>query len=131
MNILLIGLGGACGAITRYLLTMALSPLGQSFPKGTLIWGTLLVNALGCFLAGIAMSLKMKHPEMNPLWLNGIMFGFLGALTTFSTFTSDNFKLFAENQNGLLFTNIAMNLVTCFSLLAVGYYFTNYLIQKS
>lgn len=131
MNILLIGLGGALGAITRYLLSMALSPFGQSLSKGTLVWGTLLVNGLGCLLVGVMMTIRMKNPDINPAWLNGIVFGFLGALTTFSTFTSDNFKLFDENQIGLLFTNIAVNLVVCFALLAVGYYLSNYLIQKN
>ena len=83
LEVLVISLGGACGAISRYyvtVLTGAWSSLGIAF-------GTLIVNVVGCFLIGVMIG--SSHGQKNE-WLKvGFGVGFLGSLTTFSTFSAE------------------------------------------
>lgn len=108
-----VALGGALGAMGRFGLTTWLFPvLGTRFPLGTLV-----ANVLGCFLVGVAFVLivdkGMLPPEYRPL----VITGFLGALTTFSTFSLDALLLW---QNGAPAVAVIYSLVTLLScLLAV------------
>lgn len=83
-NILLVMAGGSLGALSRYAMgLLALRMFGSRFP-----WGTLLVNLAGCFLIGLAFALAerghglMQHPAQRLFFITG----YLGALTTFSTY---------------------------------------------
>ncbi len=79
---LTIGLFGACGALLRYAVCDFASHWSNRFP-----WGTFLVNVTGCFLLGaLAYAARVEHPAMSPFWRTALAMGFLGALTTFSTF---------------------------------------------
>lgn len=93
-HLLLIALGGALGAVGRYLVVAWVgSRLGIQFP-----WGTMTVNVLGSLLLGILFVLVVErldsHAEMKSL----IMVGFLGAFTTFSTFALESWHLLAGRQ---------------------------------
>jgi CrcB protein len=82
-KLLLVMVGGSLGAASRYGISlMAANLWGTRFP-----WGTLTVNLAGCFLIGLLFGLsdrvRMLTPEMRLLLITG----FLGALTTFSTFS--------------------------------------------
>jgi fluoride exporter len=82
MKILLVMLGGSMGALSRYSVSLlAASLFGTRFP-----WGTLMVNLSGCFLIGLAFSLAEHSSFMNPSVRLFFVTGYLGALTTFSTF---------------------------------------------
>ncbi len=129
MNFLAIALGGATGSIVRYLLTVLLLPVLPAVSKGTYFWGTLLVNGLGCGLAGVMLSLKVKYEISDPLW-NGISFGVLGGLTTFSTFTADTFKLFLQGEVGAGLMNVGLNLFICFAFIVLGYFLTQFFLSK-
>jgi CrcB protein len=82
-KILLVMAGGSFGALSRYAVSLwAAKLLGTRFP-----WGTLTVNLAGCFLIGLAFALAERGLSiMNPSMRLFFMTGFLGALTTFSTF---------------------------------------------
>ena len=82
--------GGAAGAFLRFWLSARVAArFGTRFP-----YGTLLVNMLGCFIMGVlAGLLTLKLIPAQP-WHDFIGEGLLGALTTFSTFSMDSFKLF-------------------------------------
>ncbi|MFT7261900.1 MAG: CrcB protein [Glaciecola sp.] len=104
-----IALGGATGACLRYFLSqLMLQWFGKGFP-----FGTLLVNVVGSFLLGFLYSL-LEHGQLEAaLWRTTIGIGFLGALTTFSTFSVDTLLLF---QQGLWFKaalNVSLNILCC------------------
>lgn len=106
---LFIALGGATGACLRYFLSQLMFQwFGKGFP-----FGTLLVNIVGSFLLGFLYSL-LEHGQLEAaLWRTTIGMGFLGALTTFSTFSVDTLMLF---QQGLLFKaalNVTLNILCC------------------
>jgi len=91
-QLLLIGLFGAAGAVCRYGISLGVNRLaGESFPAGTF-----LVNIVGCFLLGLLAGLATARPEQShalpPSLRDAIAIGFLGALTTFSTFSLDAIK---------------------------------------
>jgi CrcB protein len=104
-----IALGGATGACLRYFLSqLMLQWFGKGFP-----FGTLLVNIVGSFFLGFLYSL-LEHGQLEAaLWRTTIGIGFLGALTTFSTFSVDTLMLF---QQGLWFKaalNVTLNILCC------------------
>ena len=105
-ELLCVGLGGALGAIARYLATgVAHRLLGLRFP-----WGTLAVNVVGCLGIGIVMSLltdrKLLRPELQLFLVTGI----LGGLTTFSTFGYETVALIRDGELRLALWNISVSL---------------------
>ena len=119
-NILLVGIGGALGSITRYLGQKYLTQLyPHAFPIGTFI-----VNILGCFLIGILYGLANKHEYFTATFRLLLMTGFCGGFTTFSAFTLEGMQLLNE-QRFLVFT-LYFALSVLFGLMATfaGSWFT-------
>lgn len=82
---ILVGLGGAVGSMLRFLLHRTSMMLwGPAYP-----WGTFLANLGGCFVMGLAAALIMARLGGDPIFRHLVMIGFLGGLTTFSTFAFD------------------------------------------
>lgn len=98
-NILLVGLGGAFGSISRYLGQKYLS---QLYPNAFPI-GTFFVNVLGCFLIGLFFGLAGRYEYFTPALRLLVMTGFCGGFTTFSAFTLEGMQLLNE-QRFLIFT---------------------------
>lgn len=88
--LLFIALGGASGAVSRYLLANWIHSLWEGkFPVGTLV-----VNVLGSFVIGILYVLIVERQLVHADWRGVLMVGFLGAFTTFSTFSLETIALF-------------------------------------
>lgn len=82
--VLAISIGASFGAVSRWLLALWLN---TTFPA--LQYGTLVANLAGGYLIGIAMAVFAQHPHLSPEWRLLIVTGFLGGLTTFSTFSAE------------------------------------------
>jgi CrcB protein len=104
-----IALGGATGACLRYFLSqLMLQWFGKGFP-----FGTLLVNVVGSFFLGFLYSL-LEHGQLEAaLWRTTIGIGFLGALTTFSTFSVDTLMLFQQGLWLKAALNVTLNILCC------------------
>jgi len=120
-NLLIIGIGGFGGAISRYLIFMIDRHLYHQyhFPLGTLF-----VNLLGSLLIGIALGISIKYAVFNRGSFGHYLFvtGFLGAFTTFSTFSQDNFMLLMDKQYWLFIVNILLNVIAGIILTMSGYF---------
>ena len=94
MLIFLLTLLGACGTLARYWLQGWLQSHSYiGFPAGTLG-----VNLLGCFLLGAVGQLALQHLWFPPEWRIGITIGFLGAFTTFSTFSWESVRMLEDGE---------------------------------
>ena len=104
-KLLVVALGGGLGASTRYLVAnYAAQKLGVTFP-----YGTLIVNVTGCFIIGLFMTLTTEKFIVSPYLRLLVSVGFLGGLTTFSSYSYDTFKLLEEASYLLAFYNITSN----------------------
>ncbi|MDP6981158.1 MAG: fluoride efflux transporter CrcB [Myxococcota bacterium] len=109
-------LGGALGATLRYALTVFVDQrIAALFP-----WGTLAVNALGCFLIGVVLTIFDQRELFSPVLRLFVVTGVLGAFTTFSTFSLESWRLVEAGRAGLAFANIAASLLLCLAATFVG-----------
>lgn len=92
-SFLAIGIGAACGAWLRWGLGLWLNPALPELPLGTLA-----ANLVGGYLIGLAIAFFMQHPGLSPEWRLLIITGFLGGLTTFSTFSAETVTLLLRGQ---------------------------------
>lgn len=92
-SLIAIGLGAACGAILRWALGLWLNATVPELPLGTLS-----ANLLGGYLIGLAMAFFLQNPALSPEWRLFIITGFLGGLTTFSTFSAETVTLLLRGQ---------------------------------
>lgn len=92
-SFLAIGLGAACGAWLRWGFGLWLNPVLPELPLGTLA-----ANLIGGYLIGLAIAFFMQHPGLAPEWRLFVITGFLGGLTTFSTFSAETVTLLIRGQ---------------------------------
>jgi CrcB protein len=107
-QLIAIAVGGGAGAICRHLVNLGCSRwLGNHFA-----FGTMAVNVLGCFLLGVLVALRnTDSPRWDDLTHSALTIGFLGALTTFSTFGFETTRFFENAQHHLALLNIAGNML--------------------
>lgn len=103
---LLIGLGGFCGAVMRYLLSLAPISERMGFPIMTL-----LINVAGAFVIGILAGLTLKNPALDTDWMAFLRVGLCGGFTTFSSFALETSVLFGAERMGAGFLYIGLSLV--------------------
>ncbi len=109
MQWLAVALGGALGAMGRFAVNAAIFPLFSGrFPLGTLI-----VNVVGSILMGLCYVLIIERGVLPAEIRNLLMVGFLGAFTTFSTFSLDTLALWQNGHLALAATYVALNIVLC------------------
>lgn len=92
-SFLAVGVGAACGAWLRWGFGLWLNPALPGLPLGTLT-----ANLVGGYLVGLAMAFFFQHPGLSPEWRLLIITGFLGGLTTFSTFSMETVTLLMRGQ---------------------------------
>lgn len=100
---------GALGCLTRYYLSgWAYDLFGRSFP-----YGTLLVNILGAFIIGLVMEFGMRSTLLPVSLRIGLTIGFLGGLTTFSTFSYETFRLLEDGEFFVATANVLVSVIVC------------------
>lgn len=115
VQFILVGLGGFFGAMARYGVVRWLSSYSTTFP-----FATLLVNVAGSFIVGVfATWIFQKTPLEGELRL-AIQVGFLGALTTFSSFSLETMNLLHNGHVIKAFANIGLNLALCLIAVWLG-----------
>ena len=92
-SLLAIAIGASAGAVLRWLLALWLNALWPALPPGTL-----LANLIGGYLIGIALVFFAHHAELSPVWRLLVITGFLGGLTTFSTFSAEVVGLLQQQR---------------------------------
>ncbi|MGI9167401.1 MAG: fluoride efflux transporter CrcB [Pyrinomonadaceae bacterium] len=118
VKLLLIGLAGFAGTLTRYWLSGVIARrYGETFP-----YGTLAVNALGCFVAGFLFYFMYERFLNSPTSRSLIFIGFLGAFTTFSSYSLQTFMLLRDGEFYLAFINMAASNILGLLLVWAGYH---------
>jgi len=122
---IMIMMGGSLGALCRYsIAVMAGKYLGTRFPIGTL-----LANFTGCFLIGIALALADKTQLLSPAARLFFMTGFLGALTTFSTYALETVQAVRNGSGMVAALNFAANNIGGIILVFIGMWVVQILLH--
>lgn len=103
--VIAICLGACVGALARWQLGAWLNQSG-----GWLPWGTLAANIIGGYLIGVCVSVFHHHPEIDPFWRMALITGFLGALTTFSSFSAEVIDMLLQQRYTQALATVALHL---------------------
>jgi CrcB protein len=112
---LAVGVGAAIGAWMRWLLGLALNAVLPALPLGTLV-----ANLVGGFLIGVAVEFFGARAGLSPEWRLLVVTGFLGGLTTFSTFSAEAVSLLSRQQLGWAVLHIAGHLLGSLVMTLLG-----------
>jgi fluoride exporter len=110
--------GGAIGALGRYLISVAAAPYSQTLP-----WGTIWINILGSFVIGLFGTLTLAQGRF-PVSENArlfVMVGLCGGFTTFSSFSLQTLDLMRNGAMGRAAINIVASVVLCVAAVAAGH----------
>ena len=116
MSWLAVGFGAACGAWLRWGLSSWLPSWQGSLPLGTLI-----ANLGGAYLIGMAIAFFQSHPALPPEWRLFLVTGFLGGLTTFSTFSAESMLLLQRGEYLWALLHTALHLLGALALCIAGF----------
>ena len=121
---------GACaGALARWQLALWLNPAvlaGTAMPLGTLA-----ANLIGGYLVGVAVALFQAMPELDPAWRLALITGFLGALTTFSSFSAEVVAMLGQQRYALAIGTAALHLLGSLLLTAAGLRSVEYFLTSA
>lgn len=116
MSIVLIAVGAALGALLRWLLGLGLNALFPAVPPGTLA-----ANLIGAYLVGLAFPLLRDHPDWGAAWALFVVTGFLGGLTTFSSFSLEVALLLQQGRMLLAAAAMAAHVLGTLALTLAGF----------
>ncbi len=106
--------GASLGALARWGLGLWLNPVAL------LPMGTLAANLVGGYLVGICVAVFAALPQLDPVWRLALVTGFLGALTTFSSFSAEVVAMLMQQRYGLAFVTAALHLLGSLLLTLAG-----------
>jgi len=124
--VLAICLGACAGALARWQLGIWLNqaPLLASgeaaLPGHFLPGGTLAANLIGGYLVGVCVAVFQALPALDPVWRLALVTGFLGALTTFSSFSAEVVTMLGQQRYGLALATAAVHLLGSLALTIAG-----------
>ena len=107
--VLVVAAGGACGALLRMWVAQGVyGLLGRGFP-----YGTLVVNVAGSVAMGVVYVAFFERIDISPEWRAALVVGFLGAFTTFSTFSIDTLLLVQQGEHARAGMNVVLSVLLC------------------
>jgi CrcB protein len=126
LPVLAICLGACVGALARWQLGLWLNPVATA---GTVLpWGTLAANLLGGYLVGVCVAVFQALPQLDPVWRLALVTGFLGALTTFSSFSAEVVAMLGQQRYALALGTAALHLMGSLLLTVAGLRSATYFI---
>jgi CrcB protein len=114
LPVIAICIGASVGALSRWGLALWLSP------GGLIPWGTLAANLIGGYLIGVALAIFQSMPQLDPVWRLLLVTGFLGGLTTFSTFSAEVVIFLMEERYGMAVGTALLHVLGSLLMTAVG-----------
>ena len=113
-------LGASLGALSRWGLALWLSP------GGAIPWGTLAANLIGGYLIGICVAVFQALPQLDPVWRLALVTGFLGGLTTFSSFSAEVVNLLMQQRYLLALGTAGLHVAGSLLLTVAGIWTANH-----
>lgn len=124
LQVIAICLGACAGALARWGLSLWLNP------GGLIPWGTLAANLIGGYLVGICVAVFNNLPALDPVWRLALVTGFLGALTTFSSFSAEVVGMLQLQRHALALGTAAVHLLGSLMLTVLGLKTAMFFIAK-
>lgn len=115
LPVIAICLGASVGALSRWGLGLWLSQ-----PSSLIPWGTLAANLIGGYLVGLALGAFQLLPQLDPVWRLALVTGFLGGLTTFSSFSAEVVTLLMQGRLALAAGTAGLHLAGSLALTWAG-----------
>ena len=125
LSVFAICVGACIGALARWGLGLWLNP-GAVLPLGTLA-----ANLIGGYIIGVAVAVFQALPQLDPAWRLAIITGFLGALTTFSSFSAEVVGMLGQQRYALALATTALHLFGSLLLTFAGIVTATYFIAGS
>jgi fluoride exporter len=130
ITIFAICIGASAGALARWQLGLWLNPSTVSPEVGlTMPWGTLAANLIGGYLVGVCVAVFQAMPNLDPLWRLALVTGFLGALTTFSSFSAEVVAMLNQGRYALALLTAGLHLFGSLTLTIIGMKSAAYVIN--
>jgi CrcB protein len=114
LTVLAICIGASLGALARWGLGLWLTP------GGLLPWGTLAANLIGGYLIGVAIAAFQAMPQLDPVWRLLLITGFLGGLTTFSSFSAEVVEFLMAGRYGLALLTTGLHVLGSLAMTVLG-----------
>ena len=114
LSVFAICIGASLGALARWRLGLWLS-VAHSLP-----WGTLAANLVGGYLIGVCVAVFQASPHIDPVWRLALITGFLGALTTFSSFSAEVITMLLQQRYLLATGTVALHLFGSLLMTVLG-----------
>lgn len=121
-----IALGASLGALGRWGLSLWLNPLAPQLPLGTLA-----ANLAGGYLVGLALAFFTSHASLAPEWRLFAITGFLGGLTTFSTFSAEVVGMLLKGQMAWALATAGLHLLGSFLMTVAGIYTFQWMVRPA
>jgi CrcB protein len=114
-SVIAISIGAVLGALARWRLSLWLNQGAAILP-----WGTLAANWIGAYIVGVAVVFFQSQTQIDPVWRLAVITGFLGALTTFSTFSAEVIAMLQHGRFALAVGTAGLHLMGSLLLTWVG-----------
>ena len=114
-SVIAISIGAVLGALARWRLSLWLNQSAAVLP-----WGTLAANWIGAYIVGMAVVFFQSQTQIDPAWRLAVITGFLGALTTFSTFSAEVISMLQHGRFALALGTSSLHLFGSLLLTWVG-----------
>jgi len=121
--VIAICLGASAGALARWGLGLWLSP------GGVIPWGTLAANLMGGYLVGVCVAVFQALPQIDPVWRLALITGFLGGLTTFSSFSAEVVNLLMHQRYALALGTASVHVAGSLLLTVAGIWSARHLLS--